>query len=667
MPDDDTGIPLGHRALFGVAGISGGSNPINGSFHASEQLVGVTWPVAGVYYSFDTVWSSHQAELDEWAQEEGRILHMCWLVQRFITKVDFADILAGLHDAKIDEHLAGMAAWPGRVICRLMPEMNGNWAVYSVANTGIYRGVTSTAQWISVWQYLVAKGRTQAPNVEWFWAPNGNDVGAYTAESYYPGDTYVDWIGFDAYNSYGAWGTPYDTWAPIYDRICALNATAPVMIGETGCKEDVAVPGRKAAWIEEMFNETRFERLKIVTYFDTIGGFDWRFQTSQSALDAFTAGFDNIINEDAIDDEWGVWPASPPPPEVFVPDPLPMLELPTTDRESSWAAVFTDPDWHRQSHGNAAHYINQIGFDGGSGNLAQRPKTAGNTPAVEAAATATGVASIAIMRVITTVFEATKRAFATRSGGASVDHWGVRMDGRQDWGSGSAAADTHLYRNAAGQLATGAFWLDETSAPSSNPATGMTIYAEGNALKGRIPGLGSMILSRRSWDSAYSSTHVLNDNPKLASSTGVQVPTGIAHLATLFLSATKTITNVHVEVMTAGSGLANCFVAVYDIAGTLLGVSGDVSTQLQSTGVRTLPLTTPVANVLPQKLVIGLLVGSGTAPFVRVFPTPGNWSLTGISQLFVRAGGSGLTALPSPINIAGLSASVPTAYLAALS
>ncbi len=670
MPDDDTGIPLGQRALWGVAGISGGSNPLNKTFHDSEALVGVSWPVAGIYYSFDTVWESHRAELDEWALQEGRILNFCWLIEKHITTVPLANIPTGAYDAHIDQMMAGMAAWPFDIACRLAPEMNGNWHVWSLATTSgakfPYKGITAISEFIAAWRYIVDKGRIQCPNVQWWFCPNGNDVGAYTAEDYYPGDDWVDLMGLDAYNSYGAWGTAYDTWAPMYDRMVALNPDVDFWIGETGCKEDPAVPGRKAEWVVDMFSETRFEKLKVVTYFDTVGGFDWKFQTSQSALDAFTEGFADIINEDAIEDGWGVWPPQPPQPEVFVPDPLPMLTLPTSTPDE-WTLLWSDEHWHRQHHGNTATYINQLMADSGGGNTSLKPQTAGNSPALEAKATATGTASIAIIRALTTVFEATKKAFAARSGGNNFDHWGVRMDGRQDWGSGTAATDTHWYRNAAGQLATAAIWYDQTgSAPSSNPSAGALLYAENNALKVRTPNLGSHLLSRRMWPELYSSTHVLNDNPKLASSTA-QPATGIVHLALLFNSQTRTITNVHVDVTVAGSGLADCYAAVFDITGVLIGVTADVSTALQSTGVRTLALTAPVANVATQKLVIALLVNGTTAPTIRTFPTTGAWNLTGISQPFVRAGGSALTAMPGSINVNGLSATAPTPYLCAIS
>ena len=306
---DDTGVPLGRRALFGLTGLSTSTAPVNGVFHASQSLMGVTWPVAGVFYSFDTVWSSHAPELADFAAVSGRTLHLCWQPSRSTTAVLLSDILAGAYDAHLNQMLAGMAAYPYDVVCRWGHEMNGNFFVWSAAYAGPRAGCTNPAQYVAAWRYIVAKARAQAPKVKWFFCANTNDLGAYPAESYYPGDAYVDVIGFDAYNTYGNWGTPFQTWQPMYNRVIAMNPTAPVWIGETGCKEDAADPNRKAAWAPQMFAETRFARLRVVNYFDALGGADWRFQTSLAATSAFAAGYQATINPTAIADGHGVLPA----------------------------------------------------------------------------------------------------------------------------------------------------------------------------------------------------------------------------------------------------------------------------------------------------------------------------------------------------------------------
>jgi hypothetical protein len=305
---DDTGVALGQRALFGLTGLSTSASPVNGAFHASQDLIGVTWPIAGVFYSFDTSWATHAAELRDFAAAPGRLLHVCWQPSRTTAPVLMTDIVAGHHDAHIDQILAGMNAYPYEVVCRWGHEMNGNFAVWSAAYTGVRAGCTHPDQYVAAWRYIVTRARTRAPNVRWFFCANAGDLGAYKAETYYPGDSYVDIVGFDAYNTYGSWGTPLRTWQPMYDRVVVMHPTAPVWIGETGCKEDPTDPNRKATWATQLFAETHMSRLAAVNYFDTVGGADWRFETSAASTAAFSAGFRAIASPTAIVDGHGVLP-----------------------------------------------------------------------------------------------------------------------------------------------------------------------------------------------------------------------------------------------------------------------------------------------------------------------------------------------------------------------
>lgn len=326
---DDTGVPLSQRALIGVCGASGGPAgqlPLNKTWRDSEVAAGVTWPIAGVFYSWDTVWSTHNAELADWEQRPGRVLHVCWIPAKTSGVVLLTDIVAGVWDTHINQMLAGMAAWGHRVVCRWGHEMNGNWYKWSMAYAGPNKGITNVSEYIAAWRYIVAKGRVQAPNVDWYFNANGADVGGTTMESYYPGNAWVDVIGYDAYNTYGAWMTPFQTWQPAYDRVAAMHPSAPIWIGETGCREDDADtkaggspdPNRKATWVAQMFAETHGSRLEAVNYFNTDGGHHWKFDTSVVAQTAFQTGFASMARYDALTVGHGVWPLLPPTP---TPDP----------------------------------------------------------------------------------------------------------------------------------------------------------------------------------------------------------------------------------------------------------------------------------------------------------------------------------------------------------
>ena len=111
----------------------------------------------------------------------------------------------------------------------------------------------ATATFISAYRHIhdlfVAAGAT---NALWVFCPNVVSVPGESWnqwQNYYPGDTYVDWMGFDGYN----WGTvqttsTWQTFPTIASQIYSSLATKgkPIMIPETASTE---LGGDKAAWI----------------------------------------------------------------------------------------------------------------------------------------------------------------------------------------------------------------------------------------------------------------------------------------------------------------------------------------------------------------------------------------------------------------------------------
>lgn len=191
------------------------------------------------------------------------------------------------------------------VLFRPFPEMNGDWTYWS----GITNG-NSLADFVPAWRHMhdifMQEGAT---NVQFVWSPNRDgSVGdaINTFDNYYPGDDYLDYIGFSGYN----WGTMYTvppcTWdsnwqnpvqvfADSYD-VMAARSNKPIMISEMASPE---LGGDKAAWITDFFNllPTRFPRIVGITWFNVIHresclgtDTDWRVQSSPAAQAAFAAG-----------------------------------------------------------------------------------------------------------------------------------------------------------------------------------------------------------------------------------------------------------------------------------------------------------------------------------------------------------------------------------------
>jgi len=169
-------------------------------------------------------------------------------------------------------------------------EMNGNWYPWDGYHNGANAG--ATAKYISVYHHIhdifVNQGAT---NVLWVFCPNVDSVPGDAWNqwaNYYPGDTYVDWMGFDGYN----WGTSTTggTWqsftsiaSRIYSGLAAKNK--PIMIPETASSE---LGGDKAAWIAGVVPalKSSYPSIRALVWFDMNKETDWRMDSSAPATTA---------------------------------------------------------------------------------------------------------------------------------------------------------------------------------------------------------------------------------------------------------------------------------------------------------------------------------------------------------------------------------------------
>lgn len=209
--------------------------------------------------------------------------------------------------------LNGLAAtcrqFGGEMIIRLCHEFNGDWNAYG--NTQ-----ETAAQFVAGWQHVVSVFRSQgAANVRWCWCPNiwaipgiaANVVNPTTADgsgvSWYPGDSYVDYIALDGYMSTDNTfcQTPSTLFAANYATLTGFTSR-PFGIAEIGCAADsrlTAVCGSKAGWYQLLFEMTAaWPNLCFMTNWDApVTGSSNRGDytidssgTDPAALAAFTAG-----------------------------------------------------------------------------------------------------------------------------------------------------------------------------------------------------------------------------------------------------------------------------------------------------------------------------------------------------------------------------------------
>jgi hypothetical protein len=195
---------------------------------------------------------------------------------------DLAAIAAGTWDALLRERAAACRAYGKPIYLRWGAEFNGEWNP----------AFGQTRAFAAAWRHMVQVFRSVgADNVKWVFCPYAfTTLGSRTEDwrAYYPGDTFVDWVGMDGYN----WGAarPWSRWQSFGEIFGPLYADyagrKPLMICEVASTER---GGDKAAWISDMARQLRgrFSRVRAFAWFDIEKETDWRVNSSPAALAAF--------------------------------------------------------------------------------------------------------------------------------------------------------------------------------------------------------------------------------------------------------------------------------------------------------------------------------------------------------------------------------------------
>ena len=256
--------------------------------------------------------TSFKAELADFAA--GRVPMISWSPGGTTTAAAIAD---GSQDAVIENAAEIMKSFGHPFFLRLAYEMD--------QPPGSPRYIGTPAEFIAAWQrvYDIFQ-EVGATNARFVWCAIGANFANGTAQSFYPGSQYVDWIAADAYNWYPAkskWAT-YS--GGMFDAFYAWASQQgkPLMIAETGSMEDPADPGRKAAWILDAAGWVESHPdIKAWVYFSSVSPKGYSFQLSTSA--AAEAAFAQVANTPYFEAQPGGAPADPPPP----PPPPPPAQL----------------------------------------------------------------------------------------------------------------------------------------------------------------------------------------------------------------------------------------------------------------------------------------------------------------------------------------------------
>jgi hypothetical protein len=224
--------------------------------------------------------------------DAGAVPHIVWEPWYWgdKEKIKLKDIVNGKWDNYIRSWAKAIKEWGQPIFLRPAHEFNIEGYPWGVVNNDKDPGL-----YVKAFRHIVDIFHNEkAANVKWVWAPMNysfptelwNDW-----EKAYPGNDYVDWVGFDGYN----WGTTqsWSDWQVFKylfrdqtRKARQLWPKKPIMIAEFSAAEK---GGDKAAWIGEIpeYLKTSMRDIDAIVWFDQNKETDWRINSSARSLAAF--------------------------------------------------------------------------------------------------------------------------------------------------------------------------------------------------------------------------------------------------------------------------------------------------------------------------------------------------------------------------------------------
>lgn len=196
-------------------------------------------------------------------------------------------IASGAYDGYLRSYADSVRAFGHAVVIGFGHEMNAPW--YSWGN-----GHVSPQVFVQAWRHIVTLFRAQgADNVTWLWTVNQDRAGTGPVSLWWPGASYVSWVGIDGYYFRSS-----DTFGTVFGRtIGQVRAftNKPVLLSEVA----VGPAAGQFAKIGNLFDGMRRNGILGLVWFDKDqrGGIyhqDWRIEGDTAAQAAFHLGISSL-------------------------------------------------------------------------------------------------------------------------------------------------------------------------------------------------------------------------------------------------------------------------------------------------------------------------------------------------------------------------------------
>jgi hypothetical protein len=203
------------------------------------------------------------------------------------TYASVSAIAAGDYDGYLRSYADSVRAFGHAVVIGFGHEMNAPWYSWGY-------GHVQPSTFVQAWRHIVTLFRGQgADNVTWLWTVNQDRPGTGPVARWWPGASYVSWVGIDGY-----YFRPSDTFAGVFGRtIDQVRAFTdkPVLLSETAVGPDAG----QFAKIGNLFDGMQQDDTLGLVWFDKTqsGGIyrqDWRIEGNAVAEAAFRLGVSTL-------------------------------------------------------------------------------------------------------------------------------------------------------------------------------------------------------------------------------------------------------------------------------------------------------------------------------------------------------------------------------------
>ncbi len=204
------------------------------------------------------------------------------------TDASIPKIAAGGYDRYLRSFADSVRNYGQPVVVGFGHEMNANWYSWGY-------GHVAPRTFVAAWRHIVTLFRAQgANNVTWLWTINADLPTTGPIASWWPGASYVTWVGIDGY-----YYRPSDTFSSVFgETIAQVRALTnkPLLLSETA----VGPEAGQAAKIPGLFAGVRKYQILGLVWFDIAqddGPYhqDWRIENSPAAEAAFRSGASTLV------------------------------------------------------------------------------------------------------------------------------------------------------------------------------------------------------------------------------------------------------------------------------------------------------------------------------------------------------------------------------------